>query len=115
MCAGPRPSAWRSCAPRPDPSWPAGVGWAKLKDMTTVPGAETPRGRFPHARRAGDYVYVSGTSARRPDNSIAGAIVDDRGTTDLDIRVQTRAVLDNLRNILSALGGSLRDVVSVTS
>ena len=83
--------------------------------MTTVPGAATPRGRFPHARRAGDYVYVSGTSARRPDNSIAGASVDAMGTTDLDIRVQTRAVLDNIGAILSAVGGSLSDVVSVTS
>jgi 2-aminomuconate deaminase len=83
--------------------------------MTTVPGAARPRGRFPHARRAGDHVYVSGTSARRPDNTIAGASVDVMGTTSLDIRVQTRAVIDNLRNILSAIGGSLSDVVSVTS
>jgi 2-aminomuconate deaminase len=83
--------------------------------MTTVPGAATPRGRFPHARRAGDYVYVSGTSSRRPDNSIAGASVDAMGTTDLDIRVQTRAVLDNIAAILSAVGGALSDVVSVTS
>jgi 2-aminomuconate deaminase len=83
--------------------------------MTTVPGAATPRGRFPHARRAGDYVYVSGTSARRPDNSIAGASVDALGTTDLDIRAQTRAVLDNIATILSSMGAALTDVVSVTS
>jgi 2-aminomuconate deaminase len=83
--------------------------------MTTVPGAATPRGRFPHARRAGDYVYVSGTSSRRPDNSIAGASIDAMGTTDLDIRVQTRAVLDNIANVLSSVGASLSDVVSVTS
>jgi 2-aminomuconate deaminase len=83
--------------------------------MTTVPGAATPRGRFPHARRAGDYVYVSGTSARRPDNTIAGASVDAMGTTDLDIRVQTRAVLDNIATILSSMEASLSDVVSVTS
>jgi 2-aminomuconate deaminase len=92
---------------------PSGVGHSET--VTTVPGAAKPRGRFPHARRAGDYVYVSGTSARRPDNTIAGASVDDRGTTDLDIRAQTRAVIDNIRNILSALGGSLRDIVSLTS
>src|SRR4051812_24451465 len=83
--------------------------------MTTVPGAATPRGRFPHARRAGDYLYVSGTSARRPDNTIAGASVDAMGTTSLDIRVQTRAVLDNIATILSSLRASLSDVVSVTS
>ena len=83
--------------------------------MTTVPGAATPRGRFPHARRAGDYVYVSGTSARRPDNSIAGAAVDPMGTADLDIRVQTRAVIENIGAILTSLGSSLSDVVSLTS
>ena len=83
--------------------------------MTTVPGAAAPRGRYPHARRAGDYIYVSGTSARRPDNSIAGASVDSMGTTELDIRVQTRAVIDNIATVLSAMGASLSDVVSVTS
>ena len=41
----------------------------------------TPRGRFPHARVAGDLIYVSGTSSRRPDNTIAGAEVDELGTT----------------------------------
>ena len=56
----------------------------------------TPRGRFPHARVAGDLIYVSGTSSRRPDNTIAGAAVDEMGTTTLDIRVQTRAVLENI-------------------
>jgi 2-aminomuconate deaminase len=83
--------------------------------VTIVPEAATPRGRFPHARRAGDYVYVSGTSARRPDNTIAGASVDAMGTTDLDIRAQTRAVLDNIATILAAEQASLSDVVSVTS
>jgi 2-aminomuconate deaminase len=51
----------------------------------------TPRGRFPHARVVGELIYVSGTSSRRPDNSIKGAAVDEMGTTSLDIRVQTRA------------------------
>jgi 2-aminomuconate deaminase len=83
--------------------------------MTLVPGAATPRGRFPHARRAGDYVFVSGTSARRPDNSIAGASVDAMGTADLDIRAQTRAVLDNIAAILAHAGGSLADLVQVTA
>ena len=48
---------------------------------------------------------MSGTSARRPDNSIAGAEVDELGTTRLDIAAQTRAVLENVEKetILSAL------------
>jgi 2-aminomuconate deaminase len=75
----------------------------------------TPRGRFPIAKRVGDLVYVSGTSARRADNSIAGAAVDELGTTSLDIRAQTRAVLDNVGAILQTHGARLADLVQVTT
>ncbi|MGW4780157.1 RidA family protein [Streptomyces filamentosus] len=80
-----------------------------------VPGAAPPRGRFPHLRRAGDLVFVSGTSSRRPDGTFAGAAVDPMGVTDLDVRAQTRAVLDNIAGILAAAGGGLDDLVSVTA
>ncbi|MFJ6448506.1 RidA family protein [Streptomyces hydrogenans] len=80
-----------------------------------VPGAAPPRGRFPHLRRAGDLVFVSGTSSRRPDGGFAGASADPMGVTDLDIRVQTRAVLDNIASLLEAVGGGLDDLVSVTA
>ena len=53
----------------------------------------TPRGRFPHVRRAGDFVYVSGTSSRRADNTFVGANADEMGVTQLDIRAQTKAVI----------------------
>ena len=75
----------------------------------------TPRGRFPHARVAGDLIYVSGTSSRRPDNTIAGAAADELGTTSLDIRVQTRAVLENIRVILRRHGADLGDLVQATT
>ena len=78
-----------------------------------VPGKATPRGRFPHFRRAGDFVFVSGTSARRPDNSFEGAEVDALGVTRLDIRVQTRAVIRNIRDILATAGLGLADLVEV--
>ena len=74
-----------------------------------------PRGRFPHVKVAGDIVYVSGTSARQPDNSIAGASVDELGTATLDIRAQTRAVIENVRDILRSAGASLDDLVQVTT
>ncbi|MFI6820068.1 RidA family protein [Micromonospora sp. NPDC050187] len=80
-----------------------------------VAGKATPRGRFPHVKVAGGLVYVSGTSSRRPDNTIVGATVDAMGTTDLDIRVQTRAVIDNIRDILRSVGADLSDLVQVTS
>ncbi len=83
--------------------------------MTVVPGKATPRGRFPHVKVAGGFAFVSGTSSRRPDNSIAGASVDAMGTVELDIRVQTRAVLENIRDVLGAVGAGLEDLVSVTT
>lgn len=78
-----------------------------------VEGKATPRGAFPHVKVAGDYIFVSGTSSRRPDNSIAGADVDAMGTTQLDIRVQTRTVIENIRDILQSVGADLNHVVEI--
>ncbi|HMN57562.1 MAG TPA: RidA family protein [Ottowia sp.] len=78
---------------------------------TVVQGKATPRGKFPHVKRAGDFLYVSGTSSRRPDNSFAGAQADALGVTTLDIRVQTRAVIENIRDILRSAGADLGDLV----
>jgi 2-aminomuconate deaminase len=80
-----------------------------------VAGKATPRGRFPHLKRAGDYLFVSGTSSRRADNSIAGAEPDKEGGMQLDIRVQTRAVIENIRDILASVNADLRDVVEICS
>ncbi len=80
-----------------------------------VEGKAAPRGKFPHVKRAGDFVYVSGTSSRRPDNSFEGVEVDELGTTKLDIRAQTRAVIENIRDILKSVDSGLSDIVDVTS
>lgn len=84
-------------------------------ESKVVEGKAKPRGKYPHFKRAGDFLIVSGTSARRADNSIAGADVDDTGSVRLDIRAQTRAVLDNVRDILQSAGADLPDIVEVTS
>jgi 2-aminomuconate deaminase len=80
-----------------------------------VPGKARPRGAYPHFRRAGDFIFVSGTSSRRADDSIAGAERDASGALQLDIRVQTRAVLENIRDILASAGAALSDVVEVST
>lgn len=80
-----------------------------------VAGKATPRGRFPHVKVAGGLIFVSGTSSRRPDNTIAGAAVDELGTTTLDIAAQTRAVIENIRDILAEVGADLTDLVQVTT
>ena len=76
----------------------------------------TPRGAYPHTKRVGDFIFVSGTSSRCPDNTIAGVeIIDEMGTKRLDIKAQTRAVLDNIASNLEKAGASMDDVVDVTS
>lgn len=79
-----------------------------------VPGKATPRGAFPHAKVVGDFVFISGTSSRRPDDTFAGVDIVD-GVTVRDITQQTRAVIVNIRDILDAVGASLQDLVQVTS
>jgi 2-aminomuconate deaminase len=78
-------------------------------------GKARPRGTFPHFRRAGDFIFVSGTSARRADDSIAGATPDASGRALLDVGAQTRAVLENIRDILAGAGAALGDVVEVST
>jgi 2-aminomuconate deaminase len=80
-----------------------------------IAGKATPRGKYPHIKRAGDYLFISGTSSRRADNTIAGAEVDALGTTRLDIREQTRAVVENVRDILASAGATLKDVVELST
>jgi 2-aminomuconate deaminase len=80
-----------------------------------VEGKAKPRGKYPHVKRAGDFLIVSGTSARCADNTIAGAQVDAMGSANLDIREQTRAVIENVRDILQTQNANLNDVVEVTS
>ncbi|MFG2062757.1 RidA family protein [Micromonospora sp. NPDC048871] len=86
-----------------------------MSGARVVAGKAVPRGRFPHVKVAGGFAFVSGTSSRRPDNTIAGATVDALGTTSLDIEVQTRAVIENMRDILREVGAELSDLVQVTT
>lgn len=86
-----------------------------VMESKIVEGKAKPRGRFPHVKRAGDYLFVSGTSSRRPDDTIAGAQVDSNGAARLDIREQTRAVIENIGDILASVGAELRDAVEVSA
>jgi len=80
-----------------------------------IEGKAQPRGKFPHVKRAGDFLFVSGTSSRRPDNSFVGVDVDEMGTTNLDIRAQTRAVIENISDILAGVEAGLEDVVEISA
>ena len=80
-----------------------------------VEGKATPRGSFPHLKIVGDLIFVSGTSSRRPDDTIAGVEIDDSGAATLDIREQTRAVIENIRDILQSVDADLNNIVDISS
>ena len=74
-----------------------------------------PLGNYPHIKRVGDFLYVSGTSSRRPDDTHAGATQDDSGKWVYDIRVQTEAVFHTIEGYLKSVGADLSHVVDITS
>ena len=81
-----------------------------------IKGKATPRGAYPHVKRVGDFIFISGTSSRLPDNTFAGVTqVDAMGSMQLDIKEQTRAVLENIKDYLATEGATLNDVVDITT
>ena len=80
--------------------------------------APKPVGAYPHARREGELLYLSGVGPRQPgDNSIPGGPIKDAegNALNYDIKAQTRAVVDNISRILEEAGSSLDKVIDVTS
>lgn len=84
------------------------------QDMIIAPDRAQPMGRYPHTRRIGPWVFISGTSSRRPDNTYIGAELSPDGTWNLDIKLQTKAVMDNIQHYLELNGGNLQHLVDVT-
>ena len=86
---------------------------------TPIHAADAPRpvGAYPHARRVGDLLFLSGVGPREPgtDRIPGGPIRDTNGQPqDYDVAAQTRAVIENVRRILVASGSSLEKVLDVT-
>jgi 2-aminomuconate deaminase len=80
-----------------------------------VPGKATPRGAYPHIKEVGEFVWVSGTSSRRADDTFEGVTVDADGQVTVDITAQTRAVITNIADLLASVGLGLEHLVQVTS
>ena len=91
----------------------AQVSSALYTESKVLPDRAKPRADYPHVKVVGDFVFVSGISARRPDETFVGARITRSGTVELDIREQSRATIENIREILRSVGGTLSDVVEV--
>lgn len=85
---------------------------------TTIQTQAAPRpvGRYPHARRVGELLFLSGIGPRATgDDSIPGNRYNADGElVDHDIVQQTHAVFANVRAVLEASGASWTDLVDVT-
>jgi 2-aminomuconate deaminase len=73
-------------------------------------------GRYPHARRAGQLLFLSGIGPRAAaDDSIPGNVVDEYGgLRSYDIVAQCHSVFANVRAVLEASGARWEDLVDVT-
>lgn len=78
--------------------------------------APRPVGAYPHARRVGDLLFLSGIGPRDPrDDAIPGNEYHADGRLKrYDIAAQTRAVFANVRAVLEACGARWEDLVDVT-
>jgi 2-aminomuconate deaminase len=85
-------------------------------DVIRVDGAPAPVGAYPHARRVGQLLFLSGIGPRVPaTNAIPGNVVDEAGTlVAYDIEAQCRQVFANVRAVLEASGARFEDLVDVT-
>lgn len=98
----------------PTPEWE--VDLEPTKNVIRTDRAPKPVGPYPHARRVGDFLFLSGIGPRAPrTGEIPGVVRDAAGSViDHDIEVQTRACIENIRAILEDAGSSLDKVLDVT-
>ncbi len=78
--------------------------------------AAKPLGAYPHARRAGNLLFLSGIGSRSAiDNSIPGLELDNEGNIlKYDIALETHQCFANVKAVLEASGSSWEKIVDVT-
>jgi len=87
-----------------------------MSDTIRTDGAPAPVGAYPHARRVGDLLFLSGVGPRTPGtNAIPGNVHSADGRlVGYDIEAQCRQVFANVRAVLEASGARWEDLVDVT-
>ena len=87
-----------------------------MNEKLNSSSAPEPVGLYPHARRVGNLLFLSGVGPRRKGTKvIPGVELDNDGNiTSYDIEAQCRSVFDNVRNIVQDAGSSWDRVVDVT-
>lgn len=72
-----------------------------------------PLGNYPHLKRVDNFIFISGTSARREDNTFEGVRIDADGTFTIDFRDQTRYILNSIAEMLNNVGSNISDVIDL--
>lgn len=111
-------SATKTQEPAQTTNGPALWEPTKAEGSVNTDSAPKPVGAYPHARRVGDLLYLSGVGPRQPGtNEIPGGPIHDQQGNPLnyDIKAQTQAVVDNISRILEEAGSSIDKVLDVTS
>ena len=87
-----------------------------MSNIINTDDASKPLGAYPHARRAGDLLFLSGIGPRNPkDNSIPGLELDSDGNIlKYNIEAECRSVFANVKAVLEASGSSWGKIVDVT-
>ena len=87
-----------------------------MSDVVRTDAAPAPVGAYPHARRVGKLLFLSGVGPRQPGtNAIPGNVYDAAGRlVSYDIEAQCRQVFANVRAVLQASGARWQDLVDVT-
>ncbi|HYF30798.1 MAG TPA: Rid family hydrolase [Chitinophagaceae bacterium] len=87
-----------------------------MSDIIKTENASKPLGAYPHARRVGNLLFLSGIGPRNPkDNSIPGLELDAYGNIiKYDIEAECRSVFANVKAVLEASGSSWNNIVDVT-
>ncbi len=87
-----------------------------MGDIIKTDHAATPLGAYPHARRVGNLLFLSGIGPRSAkDNSIPGLKMDaDGNIISYDIVAECHAVFANVRSVLESAGSSWNQIVDVT-
>ena len=87
-----------------------------MSEIIKTENAAKPLGAYPHARRVGDLLFLSGIGPRNAkDNSIPGLDLDaDGNILKYDIEAECHAVFANVKSVLEASGSSWNKIVDVT-
>ena len=87
-----------------------------MSEIINTNKAAKPLGAYPHARKVGDLLFLSGIGSRSAvDNKIPGLVQDENGNiTSYDIEAETHQVMANVKAVLEASGSSWDKIVDVT-